>query len=67
VKKKYKKIAAFKYQYFSQKYSVNPNYIEIPMKDVFNSPVLVEHMEKFFAIELNIPNEAFSVKSNQSG
>jgi hypothetical protein len=66
IKNKYIKVANKKYEYFTNRYKTNPNFISISMKEVFKSDKLFLHISKFLGSELLIPEHEKSILSNQT-
>ena len=64
IKKKYKKVAELKNEYFVKKYSSNPNFIKIEMDEVFNSNFLKDIIYNYFNQDILISEEDLKIKAN---
>ena len=64
IKKKYRKIAELKNNYFTETYSSNPNYVRIEMLQIFNSDFLSKIIFKLFNYEVIIPPNELKIKAN---
>lgn len=64
IKKKYRKIAELKNNYFTQAYSSNPNYKRVKMKIIFSSNFLNDLVYDFFHYAADIPAQALKMKAN---
>ena len=64
IKEKYRKVAELKNRYFSDKYSLNPNYLQVDMDEIFNSSFLKDIIYNFFNHNIQITEEDLKIKAN---
>jgi len=64
IKKKYRKIAELKSNYFAQAYSSNPNFKKVEMENIFSSNFLNILIHDFFHYAVNIPVQELKIKTN---
>ena len=64
IREKYGKVAELKNRYFSDKYSLNPNYLQVDMDEIFNSSFLKDIIYNFFNHNIQITEEDLKIKAN---
>ena len=64
IKEKYGKVAELKNRYFSDKYSLNPNYLQVDMDEIYNSSFLKDIIYNFFNHNIQITEEDLKIKAN---
>jgi hypothetical protein len=64
IKKKYRKIAELKNNYFTEAYSSNPNFKKVEMETIFSSNFLNNLIHDFFHYAVDIPAQALKIKAN---
>lgn len=64
--KKYQAVSKLKNDFFSKKYSVNPNYYQVRMGDIFTAPVLQDIVNGFFGEDISMSTGELSIKANES-
>ncbi len=64
IKKKYRKIAELKNNYFTEAYSSNPNFKKVEMDHIFASNFLNNIIHEYFHFEAAIPEHELKVKAN---
>jgi hypothetical protein len=66
VVEKYGKVARLKAEFFDSHYSRNPNYIRVPMEDLFRTDILEKSVNAFFNAGIRIPASDLAEKANQT-
>jgi hypothetical protein len=64
IREKYGKVAEIKNRYFSDKYSLNPNYLQVDMDEIYNSSFLKDIIYNFFNHNIQITEEDLKIKAN---
>ena len=64
IKKKYRKIAELKNNYFTEAYSSNPNFKKVEMETIFSSNFLNNLIHDFFHYAADIPAQELKIKAN---
>jgi len=64
--KKYQAVSKLKNDFFSKKYSVNPNYYQVRMGDIFTAPVLQDIVNGFFGEDISMSTGDLSIRANES-
>jgi hypothetical protein len=66
IDKKYRQISKLKNTFFFTRYSLNPNYCQVNMTDIFTTPVLQGIVNDFFAESISISPSDLSIRANES-
>jgi len=64
--KKYQGVWRLKNTFFSEKYSVNPNYYQVKMENIFATPVLQDIVNGFFEESISVSAGDLSIRANES-
>lgn len=64
--KKYEKVSKIKNNYFSLKYSINPNYQKITMDQLYNTTIIQDLINNLFNENIIISNTDLQRKANES-